>query len=161
MNTNLIGDRGESIFNTHITEHEMFNVYFLSAKAPIVDFLIEIADEATPFQCLVQVKSTSQGYLKRNGKLRAKVPVEKMQKLINRPLPTYVAGVELKNEKVYICPAFNDANAYTSSMPITHILDKQNTVATQQTLDMLKQDIIEYWNKAKANLYKSSFKSRL
>lgn len=161
MNTNLIGDRGESIFNTRITEHEMFNVYFLSAKAPIVDFLIEIADEATPFQCLVQVKSTSQGYLKRNGKLRAKVSVDKMQKLINRPLPTYVAGVELKNEKVYICPAFDDANAYTSSIPITHILDKQNTVATQQTLDMLKQDIIEYWNKAKANLYKSSFKSRL
>lgn len=161
MNTNLIGDRGESIFNTRITEHEMFNVYFLSAKAPIVDFLIEIADEATPFQCLVQVKSTSQGYLKRNGKLRAKVPVDKMQKLINRPLPTYVAGVDLKNEKVYICPAFNDANAYTSSIPITHILDKQNTVATQQTLDMLKQDIIEYWNKAKANLYKSSFNSRL
>lgn len=161
MNINLIGDRGESIFNTRITEHEMFNVYFLSAKAPIVDFLIEIADEATPFQCLVQVKSTSQGYLKRNGKLRAKVPVDKMQKLINRPLPTYVAGVDLKNEKVYICPAFNDANAYTSSIPITHILDKQNTVATQQTLDMLKQDIIEYWNKAKANLYKSSFNSRL
>ena len=76
-------------------------------------------------------------------------------------MPTYVAGVELKNEKVYICPAFDDANAYTSSIPITHILDKQNTVATQQTLDMLKQDIIEYWNKAKANLYKSSFKSRL
>ena len=139
MNTNLIGDRGESIFNTRITEHEMFNVYFLSAKAPIVDFLIEIADEATPFQCLVQVKSTSKGYLKRNGKLKAKVPVDKMQKLINRPLPTYVAGVDLINEKVYICPAFNDANAYTSSIPITHILDKQNTVATQQTLDMLKQ----------------------
>lgn len=161
MNTNLIGDRGESIFNTRITEHEMFNVYFLSAKAPIVDFLVEIADEATPFQCLVQVKSTSQGYLKRNGKLRAKVPVDKMQKLINRPLPTYVAGVDLKNEKVYICPAFNDANAYTSSIPITHILDKRNAVATQQTLDMLKQDIIEYWNNANMNLYKTSFRSRL
>ena len=161
MNTNLIGDRGESIFNTRITEHEMFNVYFLSAKAPIVDFLIEIADEATPFQCLVQVKSTSQGYLKRNGKLRAKVPVDKMQKLINRPLPTYVAGVDLKNERVYICPAFNDANAYTSSIPITHILDKQNAVATQQTLNMLKQDIIEYWNNANVNLYKTSFRSRL
>ena len=161
MNTNLIGDRGESIFITRITEHEMFNVYFLSAKAPIVDFLIEIADEATPFQCLVQVKSTSQGYLKRNGKLRAKVPADKMQKLINRPLPTYVAGVDLKNERVYICPAFNDANAYTSSIPITHILDKQNAVATQQTLDMLKQDIIEYWNNANMNLYKTSFRSRL
>lgn len=161
MNTNLIGDRGESIFNTRITEHEMFNVYFLSAKAPIVDFLIEIADEATPFQCLVQVKSTSQGYLKRNGKLKAKVPADKMQKLINRPLPTYVAGVDLKNERVYICPAFNDANAYTSSIPITHILDKQNAVATQQTLDMLKQDIIEYWNNANVNLYKTSFRSRL
>lgn len=161
MNTNLIGDRGESIFNTRITEHEMFNVYFLSAKAPIVDFLVEIADEATPFQCLVQVKSTSLGYLKQNGKLRAKVPADKMQKLINRPLPTYVAGVDLKNERVYICPAFNDANAYTSSIPITHILDKQNAVATQQTLDMLKQDIIEYWNNADMNLYKTSFRSRL
>lgn len=161
MNTNLIGDRGESIFNTRITEHEMFNVYFLSAKAPIVDFLVEIADEATPFQCLVQVKSTSQGYLKRNGKLRAKVPADKMQKLINRPLPTYVAGVDLKNERVYICPAFNDANAYTSSIPITHILDKQNAVATQQTLNMLKQDIIEYWNNSNVNLYKTSFRSRL
>lgn len=63
--------------------------------------------------------------------------------------------------KEYICPAFNDANAYTSSIPITHILDKQNAVATQQTLDMLKQDIIEYWNNANMNLYKTNFRSSL
>ena len=54
MDKNLVGERGESIFNTRITEYEIFQVYFLSAKAPIVDFLVEIADEATPFQCLIQ-----------------------------------------------------------------------------------------------------------
>lgn len=161
MDKKLVGERGESIFNTRITEHEIFQVYFLSAKAPVVDFLIEIADEATPFQCLIQVKSTTLGYLKGNGELRAKVPADKMQKLINRPLPTYVAGVDIINEKVYICPAFNNVNAYTSSMPIKHVLDKQNAAATRQTLNLLKQDIIDYWNQSNINAYKANFRSRL
>ena len=59
---NAVGDRGESIFHSRITEHYMFNVYFLGEKAPIVDFLLEIRDEKKPYYCIVQVKSTEQGY---------------------------------------------------------------------------------------------------
>lgn len=94
-------------------------------------------------------------------RIESKSSCRQNAKVDKQPLPTYVAGVDVNNEKVYICPAFNDVNAYTSSMPITHVLDKQNAAATQQTLDLLKQDIIDYWNHSNINAYKANFRSRL
>lgn len=40
MNTNLIGDRGESIFNTRITEHERLLLGFLGNKAYLNESLV-------------------------------------------------------------------------------------------------------------------------
>lgn len=45
---NAIGDRGESIFTTRISEFYQFKVYFLGEKAPIVDFLLEVEDTDKP-----------------------------------------------------------------------------------------------------------------
>lgn len=56
MDKNAIGDRGESIFMSRITEGFLFRVYFLGEKAPIGDFILEINDESTPYECMIQVK---------------------------------------------------------------------------------------------------------
>ena len=73
---NSIGLRGENIFATRITQGNVFNIYFLGDKVPIVDFLIEINDAKTPYAFMVQVKSTTRGY-NASGNLKVRVPKEK------------------------------------------------------------------------------------
>ena len=156
---NAVGDRGESIFHSRITEHYMFNVYFLGEKAPIVDFLLEIRDEKKPYYCIVQVKSTEQGY-DAMGNLKVRVPKKKYTALYKRPLPTYVAGVDIPTETVYLCPAFGD-KTYVRSVPRKNSLKHSRKVTTLRTLNLLKQDVINYWEGAKYKKYKKKFKSSL
>jgi hypothetical protein len=59
LTQNEIGDAGENLAMLRLEKHGIFRAYFLGAKAPIVDLLIEITDEKTPYQALIQVKSTS------------------------------------------------------------------------------------------------------
>jgi len=158
MDKNAIGDRGESIFTSRITEGFLFRVYFLGEKAPIGDFILEINDESTPYECMIQVKSTRTGY-NASGNLKAKVSKGKLTKLTNRPLPTYVAGVDEIDEKVYICPAFN-ANSAISSIPTNHILEKGNPVSLI-TLRVLKEDIVNYWQSINIQNHKTNYNSIL
>lgn len=158
MDKNAIGDRGESIFTSRITEGFLFRVYFLGEKAPIGDFILEINDESTPYECMIQVKSTRTGY-NASGNLKAKVSKGKLTKLINRPLPTYVAGVDEIDEKVYICPAYN-ANSVISSIPTNHILEKGNPVSLI-TLRVLKEDIVNYWQSINIQNHKTNYNSIL
>ncbi len=160
MDTNAVGDRGESIFNSRITFEYHFKVYFMGEKAPVGDFILEINDETTPYECMIQVKSTEAGY-QPDGRLKAKVPTVKMQQLINRPLPTYVAGVDIRTETVYIAPAFNATHNYATSMPVTHKLALNDSVASRATIAALKQDIINYWNNSGLSTYKSTFATSL
>lgn len=146
MDKNYIGDRGETFFKIGITTDNIFRVYFLGEKAPVIDFLAEINDDETPFQCLIQVKATNQGFKEEYPhNLRCVVLHEKMEELIKRPLPTYIAGVDINNGKVYICPAFSNPEAYVSSIPVTHLLSMDEYDATMETLSLLKQDVINYW----------------
>lgn len=156
---NAIGDRGESIFNTRITQDNLFKVYFLGEKAPIVDFLLEILDPATPYYFLVQVKGTTLGY-QAGGNLKACVEEDKMIKLLQRELPTYVAGVDVDREIVYLCPAFDPTTRYPS-IPVTHSLQLVNKVASRAILDLLKQDVINYWANSGMSNYKATYHSIL
>lgn len=160
MDPNAVGDRGESIFSSRITFEYKFKVYFLGEKAPVGDFILEINDETTPYECMVQVKATEAGY-QPDGRLKAKVSTAKMQELINRPLPAYVAGVDITSETVYIAPAFNDTHNYATSIPVTHKLAQNDSVASRATIAALKQDIIDFWNKSGLSTYKSTFVTAL
>lgn len=148
MDNNDIGNRGETIFASRISANYDFKVYFMGEKAPIGDFILEINDENTPYECMVQVKGTTQGYNVEDGKLKAKVEAAKLQKLLNRPLPTYVAGVDVNKEEVYIASVFTAAHDYSATIPVTHKLALNDPVASQATLDVLKQDIIAFWTHA-------------
>lgn len=156
---NAIGDQGESIFSTRISQDNIFKVYFLGEKAPIVDFLVEIIDEQNPYQCFIQVKSTTLGYNKK-GNLKVSISQPKLKALINRPLPTYIAGVDIQNEYVYIHPAFNH-NMKITSIPINNKLFVANKVASVSVLQRLKQDIINYWTTINIDNHKTQYNSIL
>lgn len=158
-NTNSIGDYGETVFKARLTKFEDFIVYFLGDKAPIEDFMCEILDEQTPYQFLVQVKSTTSGY-QASGNLDIGVDDDKLLKLQNRPLPTYLAGVDTNTERVYICPAFRMNGRYPS-IPVSHKLDLNDELATKATLALLKQDIIHFWQTSNILNHKSNFVSAL
>lgn len=161
MDNNDIGDRGESIFATRISVGYEFKVYFMGEKAPIGDFILEINDENTPYECMVQVKGTTKGYNVGDGRLKAKVEAEKLQKLLNRPLPTYVAGVDVIKEIVYLAPVFTADHDYTATIPVTHKLALNDPAASQATITALKQDIISYWTQVAQSYPKSSFNTSL
>lgn len=158
---NAIGDRGESIFTTRISEFYQFNVYFLGEKAPIVDFLLEVEDTDKPYYFLIQVKSTTKGYHRKTGYIKAVISNSKLLELIKRPLPTYIAGVDVNNEIVYINPAFDTSVSYSSGMPVSHLLDRTKQVVSKATLDLLIQDVKNFWDNLSANGYKTSFHSVL
>lgn len=156
---NSIGLRGESIFTTRITQGNIFNVYFLGDKAPIVDFLVEINDSKTPYAFMVQVKSTIRGYNK-VGNLKVGVVKDKYKALLKRPLPTYIAGVDVNTETVFICSAFYD-KSYIRSLPTKNKLKFTSPATTAKVLDLLKQDVIKYWQNSKMTNQKKKFKSSL
>ena len=158
--SNIVGDRGENVFRTRITQYGMFSAYFLGEKAPIEDIFLEINDSATPYSCLVQIKSTEKGYTKKDKNLKVTVSKKKFEQLLNRPLPTYVAGVDLNKEVVFITPAFNKQDRQ-SSMKTNHKLDFNDPLITKNTLDNLKKDIINYWNQMNVSNVKSTYKSQL
>lgn len=157
---NAIGDNGEAIFCGRITQDFIFKVYFLGEKAPIVDFMLEILDSGNhSYFCLVQVKSTTHGY-QVGGNLKASITEDDLNKLIERPLPTYVAGVDIINEAVYLCPAFDSKVKYPS-IPVTHKLTLLNKVASKLELLKLKEDIMNYWDNSGSDSYKTNYKSLL
>lgn len=161
MDNNDIGNRGESIFATRISANYDFKVFFMGEKAPVGDYILEINDENTPYECMVQVKGTTVGYNVGDGRLKAKVEPEKLQRLLNRPLPTYVAGVDVNKEEVFIAPVFNAAHDYTATIPVTHKLALNDPVASQATLAALKQDIIAFWTHARFADSKATFNTGL
>lgn len=107
------------------------------------------------------MKSTTKGYHRKTGYIKAVISNSKLLELIKRPLPTYIAGVDVNNEIVYINPAFDTSVSYSSGMPVSHLLDRTKQVVSKATLDLLIQDVKNFWDNLSANGYKTSFHSVL
>lgn len=146
--SNIIGDPGENLAALRLAKYGVFKIYFLGEKAPSADFLIEIIDADKPYHALVQVKSIGQEIRYRStGWMITPVPKQKLSALHKRVLPTYVAGVDLIEERVYIAPAFISSAEdmkLTSGTPPVLILSNDETSA-KAALTQLKNDMIRYW----------------
>ena len=160
VSQNSIGNTGENLAQLRLSKHGVFNVYFLGEKAPIEDILIEINDETNPYQALVQVKATNatNRYNKGNGAMKTPVPDKKLTKLWNRPIPTYVMGVDLVDELVYIAPAYQKEGKYPS-IPNRLKIDNKVIADDITALNKLKEDIINYYQSHKIPQHKQNYKT--
>ncbi len=156
---NEIGESGEKLVAFVLCYFPFFRVYFLDGKAPIEDFLGEINDEATPYQFFVQVKATTEGT---NGAGNLKVQLEEPKRLalINRPIPTSLAGVDLNKLEVYFCPVF-DVSVKYGVIPANHVVKVPDLPNWAKEMDNLKQDVIDYWQQSGTVTFKPTYKSKL
>src|SRR4051812_31745303 len=111
--TNAIGDFGEGLVRSsfsrpvrRIYRRPLFRVAALGDKFPIVDFIVEVLDrnEDSLGFFFVQAKSTSIAKPK-SKRLKLEIDLEKFNKLAATPAPTFLVGVDIMTEKVFLVAA--------------------------------------------------------
>src|SRR5262245_45881943 len=139
-----LGRRGENIAFTRLAEVcqandlPYFVPYFLGDKCPLFDAFVELvgAGDKTPF-FFAQVKATREGY---NTKGRLKVEVKKSDvvSMVLYPAPTYLIGIDEKQETAYVVAVHGGMNKKTSSLSTAHPLNRT-------TLKHLWDEVKDYW----------------
>lgn len=141
-----VGNRGEAIFYVRITDfcgrnEPYFRPRFLGEKAQTLDYLIELvgAGKRTPF-FFVQVKTTREGYTRRNRPPRLKVKLSRrnVRRLALYPTPTYVVGIDERQEVGYILAMLEGRTAPFASLPTNFALDGAN-------LRLLWEEVRQFW----------------
>lgn len=162
--TDIIGNNGERNAAIRLTQGQLFDVIELGGKTPAFDLLCRINDPQKPYQFLVQVKATEACNVftpSNPPRIKTPVPNDKYKQLQIRPLPTYVAGVDNNSGDVYIAPAFKITNDYRSSIPTTYRLSINDKNGSLNNLNLLKNDVLNYWDGLNIQTYKSAFTSLL
>jgi hypothetical protein len=154
MSQNNIGDLGEAIFNVAISRGFLFKPMFLGEKWPIADFYVELIDDSDRVMFfIVQIKATNQGYLK-NGNLRVQLPKKKLHELNGYNCPTYLAGIDNENERVFMKSINKNKRKSIPSLESSFELNQAN-------LKILYEDVKLFWKGVKMKSYKSNFKHKL
>jgi hypothetical protein len=139
-----LGKRGENIAFLRLTEVcqandlPYFVPHFLGDKCPLFDALVELvgAGEKTPY-FFAQVKATRKGC---NAKRRLKIEVKKTDVLgmVRYPAPTYVVGIDEKQEEAYIVAVHGGMDKKISSLSTAHPVNCT-------TLKQLWDEVKDYW----------------
>lgn len=141
---NRIGSRGEHIFAARVTQDFEFDVTFLGEKHEATDFCLEFVDRGRRYMFFVQVKSTNQNVSKNNQMPIYKLDKDHIEKIINNPYPTYLAGVNIRDEEVYFMGLFQYVEDI-SYIPKKHMLSFVDKQKTAHTIKLLKEDVIACW----------------
>lgn len=143
---NLIGDRGESMFETAITGFHndkplFWKPRFLGEKSPSVDYLCELVGpwKRQKLYFFVQVKTTKTGYTKLAKRLKVQIDAKRARALTGLKAPVYVAGVDMKGERVFIIAAAGRIKTL-SSMHTGTELDAAGR-------RLLWEDVRRYWSR--------------
>jgi len=151
--TNEVGDLGEAIFNVEISRDYNLRPRHLGEKWPSSDFYIELIGPKEHFFFIVQVKSTSRG-LDKKGNLKVKMTKKKLRELNAYYCPTYLAGVDVNTNAVYLIAVNKDKRKDVSKLPTKFILDKSNRTK-------LFDDVKSFWENTDMKDYKQNFKHSL
>jgi len=140
-----IGQRGEALFYVILTKlygraRPLFKPQFLGDKWPTVDFIVELIDysiEVVPY-FFVQVKTTQQGYTKRNRRLKIRVSASDARRLASFPAPTYVVGIDEVNEVAYITSVSGRPRHGLKSLSTQFPIN-------EQTQNALYEEVEQFW----------------
>jgi hypothetical protein len=152
----LIGKRGEAITTARLMDfcgnHDpYFDVHPLGEKCPTFDYLVELvhAGESVPY-FLAQVKSTRQGFTKKERRLLVLVDEADVRRMVQCPFPTYLIGVDEPNDRAYVVSLHGSIRGSITSMPSKYPLTPRN-------LQRLWEEVIAYWRKLDAAAKVSAF----
>jgi hypothetical protein len=151
--SNEIGDLGEAIFNVEISRDYLFRPRHLGEKWPASDFYVELIDKKEHFFFIVQVKSTTLG-IDRNRNLKVKVKKKKLQELNRYYCPTYVAGVDVNSDSVYLISLNKSKRKNLCGLPTRFKLNPQNRIA-------LYNDVKDFWESSDLKAHKRTFNHAL
>lgn len=143
------GRRGESLAAVLLTRlwgqaQPLFVPYFLGEKAETLDFLVELigAGPSTPF-FFIQVKTTQKGYTRSASaerRLRVQMSVDELRRLADRPVPTYVVGIEEREEAGYLLCISAAPESGFSCFPTSFPMNGPS-------LQLLWEEVKEYWER--------------
>jgi hypothetical protein len=145
--SDFIGGRGEAIAYTRLTaicrrnDTPYFLPHYLGAKCPTFDFLVELVDAGrqTPF-FFVQVKATRKWLTVTHVPPRLQVGVsgEDVRRMAAYPAPTYVVGVQEREERAFVISVHRGMSESISSMTTGHELNRV-------TLRRLWDEVRGFW----------------
>jgi hypothetical protein len=143
--SNLIGDRGERIFELAITDYEqfrspLFKPGFLGEKWPSIDYYVELLGVrgCNPF-FFAQVKSTTRPLSDGTDVIEINVNQKKCESLFRIPGPTYIVGVHEPAKKAYIRSVHGRPQKGIYRIPLEYELTPDN-------LKLLHREVREFWN---------------
>lgn len=148
--SNMIGRRGERIFELAMTNLNQFNMPrfnpgALGDKWPGIDYYVELCGvgNVVPF-FFVQVKTTQKAI---NDKgLSLKVNKQNCENLFKVTAPTYLAGVHEPTKRVFIVSVNTQPSRGIYQIPLKYELTPTN-------LEALHQEVLYFWQ---ASSYKPS-----
>ncbi len=156
---NRIGKRAESIFSVLISKYipnkncHLLNPEFLGDKYPSVDFIVELAKcDKTKAFFFASVRSTREGYTVRDNNLLVKYRKDDLDELKKIPVPTYLIGIDEKDENGFIISAQDTNSDNISSFPTLYPINEQN-------IEILWEEVKKYWdNSVELTKLSSTFK---
>ncbi|MEA5579300.1 DUF4365 domain-containing protein [Anabaena sp. UHCC 0451] len=151
-----LGQRGERIFEVLITKFHsdagpIFKPQFLGDKWQYVDFIVELvgAGSYIPY-FFVQVKTTRQGYTKKDKRLKVQVKKESVIGIASYPAPTYIVGIDEVQEVGYLVSANGENLTSLSSLSTNFPINKQNR-------EILWDEVNSFWSQYNNNNLASQF----
>jgi hypothetical protein len=148
-----LGQRGEWLFSLLMTEFDsnagpIFKAQFLGDKWQYVDFIVELvgAGSYIPY-FFVQVKTTRQGYTKKDKRLKVKVEKESIIGIASYLAPTYIAGIDEIQKVGYLVSANGENLTSLSSLSTKFPINKQNR-------EILWDEVNNFWQPYTQNTQK-------
>ena len=111
----IIGSQGEMFVSAMLQTGELFRTYLLGNCVEAFDIYVEVNDKTYPFPFLVQVKTTDLNNRYNIHGICTPVSDEKLKWLVDRPIPTYVAGFDLRELKMYLAPSHSGSEYHPGS----------------------------------------------
>lgn len=152
----LLGKRGEAIVTVRLMDfcgnpEPYFDVHPLGEKCPTFDCLVELvnAGVSVPY-FFAQVKSTQQGFTKKDRRLIVDVDEADVRRMVRCPIPTYLIGVDEPNGRAYIVSVHGRMSGRIRSMPSRYPLTPRN-------LRRLWEEVAAYWKNLDAAAKTSVF----
>ena len=159
----ITGESGEHFVTGMLMTGSVFFAKLFGGKMPRFDIYAEVNDGDTPFPLYIQVKATQKKKQKYNKtSINTSVPEHTIKELAAMPIPTYVAGYDLEDHKLFLAPVFSGKEKYPS-IPLTHKIELGNKAEAIIELERLRDDVVNFFRNKMVNYqnYKHTYISQL